>query len=192
MSLVERCQINRLDGPSCRAWLDHVLGRSAAPVSELIEPPAWLLCHCDDGVTWGLIDGSGWQLGSTVFPDLCPPPLVTTLQELRIFSRKGEILIWREADGPSGRILRESAQPVDDDPCAPHDEQRLLLAGRVGEHRDGFTRIGDGTGAEQALPVRVTEGPPHSWPRLRVRHYFTRDIETGGVRVAVTRLMEVT
>ena len=192
MTLVEGCQIDRLDGPSCRAWLDHVSGRSAAPVPELIEPSTWLLSHCDDGVTWGMVEGSGWRLGSMAFPDLCPPPSAATLQELRVFSRKVEILIWRGAAGLSGRILRESPSLVDGHPCAPHDERRLLLAGRVGEYRDGFTRVGDGTGAEQALPLRVTEGPSHSWPRLRVRHYFARDAETGGVRVAVTRLVEVT
>lgn len=192
MSLVERCQIDRLDGASCRAWLDHVLDRSEALVSELIDPPAWLLCHCDDGVTWGLVEGGRWRLGSMVFPDLCPPPSATTLQELRIFSRKGEILIWRDGIELSGRILRESPSPVDDDPCAPDDDERILLAGRVGERRDGFTRVSDGTGAEQALPLRVTEGSSHSWPRLRVRHYFARDAETGGVRVAATRLIEVT
>lgn len=191
MSLVERCQIDRLDGASCRARLDQVLGSSEALVSELIEPPAWLLCHCDDGVTWGLVDDGGWRLGSMVFPDLCPTPSATTLQELRIFSRKCEILIWRDRVGLSGRILRESPTPVDDDPCAPHDDKRILLAGRVGEHLNGFTRVSDGTGAEQALPLRITEGPSHSWPRLRVRHYFARDAESGCVRVAATRLVEV-
>ena len=34
-----------------------------------------------------------------------------------------------------------------------HDENRLLVSGRVGEFRNGFTRVGDGTGAEQALPL---------------------------------------
>ena len=55
----------------------------------------------------------------------------------------------------------------------------------------GTARVGDGTGAEQALPLLVAEDPPSPWPRLVVRHYFARDAETGAVRVTATRLVEV-
>ncbi|MCZ7664444.1 MAG: CRISPR-associated protein Csx19 [Thermoleophilia bacterium] len=189
MTRVEGCEIDRIDGAVSKAWLDHVLGRAAAPIA--LGDPAWLLCHCDDGVTWGRFEGGVWRLGSTVFQDLCPHPSALVLLELRVFSAVAEVLIWRADDGLRGRILRDSAAPMKDVSCLPHDEERLLVSGRAGEHQNGFTRVGDGTGAEQALPFRVTEGSAHSWPRLRVRHYFARDNESGSVRVVATRLVEV-
>jgi hypothetical protein len=70
-------------------------------------------------------------------------------------------------------------------------QDRLLISDLVGEYRNGFTRVGDGTGAEQALPLRVAEGPAHAWPRLRVRHYLERDQATGSIRVVASRLVEV-
>lgn len=187
MKRIQGCELEPIDGAQSVVWLDYVLGRGAAPA--LLDASAWLLCHCDDGVTWGRLEASTWLLGSTVFPDLCPQPSALVLQELRIFSAGIEIMLWRTEQGLRGRALRDS--PVEDVSCSPHDDQRLLLAGRVAEHKDGFTRVGNGSGAEQALPLRVVEGPSQSWPRLHVRHYFERDEATGSVRVAVTRLVEV-
>lgn len=189
MTSVEGCQIERLDHTASKAWLDWVLGHATAPME--LGAPAWALCHCDDGVTWGRLESGAWKLGSSVFPDLCPTPSEISIQELRVFSRAAEVLLWRADDGLRGRVLWDSVPPLSDGATRPADEDRLLLAGRGGEPRDGFTRVGDGTGAEQALPLRVTDGPSTSWPRLCVRHYFARDAETGGVRVAATRLVEV-
>jgi len=189
MKHIDGCQIDQIDRAAANAWLDYVLGRGAAPMS--LGDSAWLLCHCDDGVTWGRLEGGAWRLGSTVFPDLCPVPSEVVIQELRVFSSATEVLIWRTDEGLRGRVLRDSVPAVTDGPLRPHGEERLLLAGRVGEHKDGFTRVGDGTGAEQALPLRVTEGPSSSWPRFRVRHYFAREERIGCVRVVATRLMEV-
>jgi CRISPR-associated protein (TIGR03984 family) len=187
MKRIDGCEIERIDGAASRVWLDHVLGRVPAPL--VLGDPAWILCHCDDGVTWGRLEGGAWRLGSAVFPDLCPHPSDVVLQELRAFSAIAEVLLWRTDDGFCGRVLRDSVPK--DASCSPHDEERLLLSGRVGEDKDGFTRVGDGAGAEQALPLRIMEGSSHSWPRLRVRHYFARDEETGSVRVVATRLVEV-
>jgi len=189
MTHIEGCELERIDGAASKAWLDNVLGRGAAPLE--LSDPAWVLCHSDDGVTWGKREGTGWLLGSTAFPDLCPQPAELGLQELRVFSAAAEVLIWRVDDGLRGRILRDSVALVGDASCSHHDENRLLVSGRVGEFRTGFTRVGDGTGAEQALPLRVAEGPAHAWPRLRVRHFFVRDEASGSVRVVATRLVEI-
>lgn len=189
MKRMAGCQVERINASAAKAWLDYVLGRGAAPMS--LGGPTWLLCHCDDGVTWGRLEGSAWRLGSGVFPDLCPVPSEISVQELRVFSPSAEVLVWRTEDGLRGRVLRDSDPAVNDGPLAPHDEDRLLLGERVGEFRDGFTRVGDGTGAEQALPLHITEERSSSWPRLRVRHYFAREERTGCVRIVATRLVEV-
>jgi CRISPR-associated protein (TIGR03984 family) len=188
---IASCQLHQLDEVASRSWLVFVVRGGPAPAA--LGDRAWLLCHCDDGVTWGRLDGEEWQLGSSCFPDLCPVPSESNVLEMRVFSPAAEVLIWRTENGLCGRMLRD-AEPGDagEQPDRPDDEERLLLASRVGEHREGFTRLGDGSGAEQALRLRVTEGPSSSWPRLRVRHYFARDDRTGCVRVVATRLVEVT
>ena len=190
MTRIAGCDVDRIERRACEAWLDCVTGRGPVPLS--LGEDAWALCHCDDGVTWGRLADGTWRLASQVFPGISPVPSAITLQEMRVFSRVAEALIWRTEDGLRGRVLRDVPSAVRDGPLMPHDEQRLLLAGRVGEHRDGFTRVGDGTGAEQVLPLPVVEGVLPLWPRLHVRHYFTCDEHTGRVRVAATRLVEVT
>lgn len=183
------CHHEQLDPVASRSWLDFVLGRRAAPGD--LGHRVWLLCHCEDGVTWGHREGDEWRLGSSPFPDLCPAPSESNILEMRVFSPAAEVLIWRTEGGLCGRVLRDAEPGDGEQPDRPDDEERLLLAGRVGEQREGFTRIGDGSGAEQALPLRVAEGPSSSWPKLRVRHYFARDDRTGSVRVVATRLVEV-
>jgi hypothetical protein len=76
-------------------------------------------------------------------------------------------------------------------PLAPDKEERPLLGDRVIEHKDGFTGVGDGTGAEQVLPLRLPQGSMSARPRLVVRHYFASDERTGCIRVAASRLVEV-
>lgn len=184
------CQIDRLDNITSLLWLQFVLGRGGALAD--LGGHAWVLCHCDDGVTWGRREGDEWLLGSSYFPELCPAPTETNIQEMRVFSPAFEVLIWRTENGLRGRVLRDvPADGAQERPETPDDEERLLLAGRVAEHREGFTRVGDGSGAEQVLPLHVTEGRSSPWPRLRVRHYFAREDRTGSVRVAATRLVDV-
>ncbi|HWO26211.1 MAG TPA: CRISPR-associated protein Csx19 [Kofleriaceae bacterium] len=170
--------------------MDFVLGRGDAPM-HFGDGDCWLLCHCDDGVTWGRLEDGTWQLGSALFPDLCPTPSQASIQEMRVFSRGAEVLVWRMAGELRGRVLRDSSPPIGEGPLAPSDEEHLLLGRRVIEHKGGFTRVGDGTGAEQALPLRVVDQDSAPWPRLCVRHYFTQDAQTGCVRIVVTRLVEV-
>jgi CRISPR-associated protein (TIGR03984 family) len=179
-------EVARLDHTASLAWLDFVLGRGEAPAP--LDGGHFLLCHCDDGVTWGRLEDGTWRLGSAVFSDLCPVPSEVSLQEMRVFSRDAEVLLWRVDAGLRGRVLRDSTRPISDGPLVPYDEAHLLLGGRVVEYRDGFTRVCDGTGAEQALPLRVVEHASTSW--LYVRHYFALD-RYGCARVVATRLMEV-
>ncbi len=185
------CRIEELGEEVCQQWLECILGRKPAP--EDLGTPAWVLCHCTDGVTWGAREGDKWQLGSAVFPQISPLPSEANLLEMRVFSRLGEVLVWRTDRGLRGRILRdaEGSDGVDES-LKPHDEPRVLLAGRVISKREGFTHVAHGAGGEQVLPLAPPQMPASRAPYLHVRHYFARDEKTGCVRVAVTRLMEVT
>ena len=186
---IKGCQIDLLSPAACKAWLDHVLSRAPAPAD--IGDPAWLLCHSVDGVTWGRRDGGVWRLASTAFPELCPVPSEIGIQQMRVFSPKAEVLIWRADGGLRGRMLLDEDDDQVEDALRPDNEERLLLSEQVHEERDGFTLVSDGTGAQQVLPPRVPKGDSCRWPRLCVRHYFAREEKTGSVRIVATRLVEV-
>jgi len=188
MMQIGGCRLDRIDRETAGVWLEHILGEGGAPIE--LDQPAWVLCHCDDGVTWGRWAQGNWRLGSTAFPDLCPVPSRRSLVELRVFSATFEALIWRGESELLGRMLTDEPPGPSDDPMEPHDEDRLLLWGHIVDERDGFTRVTNGTGMEQALPLTGLDRTGSASPRLRVRHYFGRDDRSGCVRVAASRLME--
>lgn len=201
--------ITAVEPSEAARWIEWVLGTAPMPQADASpEKLCWALAHCLDGVTWGRRDGrdaaSPWQLGSSVFPDLCPPLSADNLLELRLFGRHGELLLWRDDQEHQpafrGRWLIDVADKShhdENDPCRPHREDRVLLGNQYLETRGGFTRVGDGTGREQAVPLECQEadfdaGDQRRMPlRLSVCHYFETDDETGAVRVAATRLVHV-
>lgn len=193
------CQSTALDDAICKQFVSWVLGRGAAP-GNIPSCLAWALAHCDDGVTWGRYDAQQalWRLGNQVAPEVAPEIQQETLQELRLFGRSAEVLIWRTSGGFCGRVLRDT-ESADDGrkrtgPLRPLDESRILLGTRVLAHCDqGFTHVGDGTGAQQVLPILVTDAQlQEARVRVEVRHYFQSQNETGAVRIAVTRLVGLT
>src|SRR5690606_37119669 len=70
---------------------------------------------------------------------------------------------------------------------------RILRGGSVlAQRRHGFTHIGDGAGAEQVLPLAVSnEQLRAAQVPLDVCHYYEADAETGAVRIAATRLVRL-
>jgi CRISPR-associated protein (TIGR03984 family) len=187
MSGIVGCRIEPLAHETCQQWLAWILEEREPP--EPIGALVWLLAHCESGVTWGVFDGRGWRLGSDAFPDLCPRPSAENILEVRLFWPAGEVLIWRGESGLRGRLLRDDDKGKHPSALRPDDEDRLLRVGRDCYGRDGFVRVRDGTGAEQALPLLDSESVAPD--RLRVRHYFEQDDETGAVRVVATRLVKL-
>lgn len=188
MNHINDCEINEIDHEASIAWLKYGLGHRSSPM--LISSPAWLLYHGDDGVTWGYIKDGKFKLSSTTYPEVCPIPSDKSLQEIRIFTPTFEVLIWRRENQLHGRLLRDEKPPISNSSVGRQNEERLLLYGHIIDSRDGFTHVGDGTGAEQVLPLVLAEGNA-SWPRMFICHYFSQDEDSGCVRVAATRLLEV-
>lgn len=193
------CDLRPLDSPTCERYVSWLVKENdAAPegATELV----WALAHCDDGVTWGRYDSGvrAWRLGNQVAPEVSPPIRSETLQELRLFGEGGEVLIWRTDAGLQGRVLREASPTADRsdevNPHRPSDESRVLRGTRVVADCDhAFTHIGDGTGAEQVLPLAANnEQLRDAKVRLDVRHYYEVDGGTGVIRIAVTRLVKLT
>jgi CRISPR-associated protein (TIGR03984 family) len=186
------CVLESLDASRCRDLLAWVVGNREAPTTDGVE---LLLAYCYDGVTWGRLDRDTgrWQLACVPFPDYAQKPREEKLLELRLFGPEFEILIWRQGRSFTGRTLR-------DHQCAqeylrPIDESRILLADRLLEGpKGGFSRVGSPIGAEQVVPVDVSEDvfQKSPWPlRLHARHYLESDDETGAVRIAATRLVKL-
>lgn len=191
MTHIEGAILEALESSTCEEWLRHLDAGSEPPIA--LGERAWLLCHGDDGVTWGCFCDGAWEVGSAHFPELSPPVAEVTLQELRIFSSALEVLIWRTGGQLRGRMLRDVAAGGPTAACEPQDERRFVVGNRVLEPpRGGFSRVGDGTGAEQVLPFRAPPGAgSQKWPRLRVRHYFSIDQQSGTARIAASRLVEL-
>ncbi len=194
------CDLASLDSSTCERYVSWLLGEENAAAPEEASGLVWALAHCDDGVTWGRYDAvaRAWRLGEHVAPEVSPPVRSETLQELRLFGEGGEVLIWRTDAGLWGRVLRETDPVADRDdeanPLRPSNESRILRGGRVIAQCDNdFTHVGDGTGAEQVLPLAASEEQLRAAQvRLEVRHYYEEHAKTGAVRIAATRLVKLT
>jgi CRISPR-associated protein (TIGR03984 family) len=186
------CMIEPIEGSTCRDLLAWITGSRGAPVTDDID---LLLAYCYDGVTWGRLDRNtgGWQLACVPFPARAPKPNEENLLELRLFGQECEVLIWRQGRSFGGRTLRD--RPCGQEYLRPIEESRILLGDRLLEAPNvGFSRVGSATGAEQVVPVELSEGlfQESTWPlRLHVRHYLEPDEETGAVRIAATRLVKL-
>jgi CRISPR-associated protein (TIGR03984 family) len=118
----------------------------------------------------------------------------TTLLELRLFGPESEILIWRSDAGWAGRRITDVPLTGQNLALQPAEEDRVLLGDRLRQAKDGFTRVRTAAGAEQAVPIECDEASFGNGPgplRLKVRNYFQQDQETGVVRVAASRLVNV-
>jgi CRISPR-associated protein (TIGR03984 family) len=201
MNRLEGCKIEYLDNSDCRRILGKVTDgeQFEGSLKDGIRTSdySWLLAHCYDGVVWGYFDKDlkKWRLSFAVFSDLCPPVSGDNLLEMRLFGSKDEIMIWRKGAELFGRRLIDDYDENDDSPVRPHTENRILLGDRLIEQpRGGFSRVGTAAGAEQAVPWECEENDFRGgrWPlRLEMRHYFQQDTESGAVRVAATRLVDV-
>jgi CRISPR-associated protein (TIGR03984 family) len=186
------CTITPLDGSACDALVAAIASGdpSAAPETT------WLLAYCDDGVIWGVRRQSGWRLSSSVFPDVSPPLVRARIQELRLFGRDRELLLWRTDDGLRGRWLTDAIHDDADSVLSPKDEIILLLGNRsVGPSQDGFTLVAEASGSCQAVPLVCNDSEfreGRNWPlRLRLRHFFASDPDSGVVRISATRFVDV-
>lgn len=196
------CRLSLLEDDLLHAYLDWVIEAALAPPQSpgLVS----LLAYCDDGVVWGRLSGSAWQLGCDSFPEVSPRPTKSSLQQLHLFGELAEVLIWRAGDGLAGRVLAHDADQrwEQDDPLRPKHESLVL----VGEEllagpRDGFSLVGGARGTRQAVPVaceasdfrqvRGEAGHSTKWSPLRLElcHYFADDIESGAVRAQASRLL---
>ena len=181
-----------LEGNELIKWI-----RGEDSIIEEAAGTQWLLAHCDDGVVWGKCDEGKWQLSSGPFPDVSPEPGEENLQQLRLFGKEKEVLIWRAENGFQGRVLADAEESKVKKELRPKQEAQILVGDRLLKGPcDGFSLVGEAGGARHAVPVTCQEndfkkGNRPDWPlRLAVRHYLTQDEDTGTVRIAASRLVD--
>jgi CRISPR-associated protein (TIGR03984 family) len=154
----------------------------------------WLLLHQEDGVNWGRIDDRKITYSHDFFPMFSPEPEPSKLLMMRIFDMMGEMKIWSEEKEFRGRVLtdREGSTP---DWGKPLNQSFVLLGDRLmKEAEGGFTVISNASGSRQVIPLACEDADfadEVSPLRLNVRHYFEQSPETGVVRIAASRLVDL-
>lgn len=149
----------------------------------------WLLAYCSDGLVWGRLSKSKWLLSSEEFHAVSPKIHSGNLQQLRMFGSESEVLIWRNEETFTGRVLRDNA--VREGTIQPKEEVYVLLGDRVKKAGEKFTLVADAAGLHHAVPIAYSSDcfKNGRWPlRLAVKHYFNQDEESGVVRIAASRL----
>ncbi len=165
-----------------RAWLAQQMS---------VDMP-WLLAHADDGVIWGKRQNDGTLLlSSDVFsdpveyPSVAVPLRAITLQQVRVFGRAGELLLWRTEAGFAGRMLKNELMTLE----ALPDEQHLLWHQGESVKTDqqaGFALLREGQQGQRHAPPVIPQGRRR--PTLTVRHYVDYDDE-GQAYIALSRLV---
>lgn len=147
----------------------------------------YLLAHADDGVIWGRIDNSELHTSHGIAP-ASPSLHPSTLQQARLFSPAGELLLWRDDNGWRARLVADV--PGNDDDII--DEDQILWGDTVDATTNGFTLLREGSqGMRHAVPIVVTPTQlKHHQLRLRVRHYISEN-EDGEASITLSRLVQL-
>ena len=154
----------------------------------------YLLAHTDDGVIWGRLDGTELITSHDVAPKHSPPLRAETLLTARIFSRAGELLIWRDESGKwAGRLIVEDKPDATAEWTKAFEEKQILLGTYAQRLERGFALMSEGSqGLFHAVPLDLA-GPIDEQKRplrLVVRHYLKED-KFGFVRVNASRLFDL-
>jgi CRISPR-associated protein (TIGR03984 family) len=152
----------------------------------------WLLAHADDGVIWGKLDDKGKLLIShSVAPDVSPPLRTETLQQARLFSEAGELLLWHDGENLWHARLIHPPTNGETPTLTEAVDEMWILWGTHGEHCSGFTLVRDGAqGLRHAIPMELPLNTKQEveLPRLWVRHYLQED-GNGFTRIVASRLL---
>ncbi len=159
------------------------------------------LIHLDDGVLWGRVDGDKLCVPDAN-DDWTPKLRSVTVQQCRVFGDKGEVFIWREAEGRwRGRVVMEGGATE----VAILEEPQILYGDTVHDgdkghelpappKKAGFTAIYEfkkGTGIRQIVPIEATDAlGKDERVILTVCHYLIPD-DDGQARFYCSRLKSI-
>ena len=160
----------------------------------------YLLAFSDEGIRWGRCSPN--EL--TVMEEVDKKGVNTTLlpvliQEIRLFGKSAEYLLWRAGSEWSDRVIEDASENDCDWNESIEVKQYLWGQYRSNWMNDTFTHIHEGRqGLSQVLPIRKEEPVPgrSAPPRLTVRQYLNRfdvnnHLEGPDARIVASRLVDL-
>jgi len=169
--------------PLLRALLAGGLLTASLPKGVPGESFRYAVLQCTDTFVWGISGAAGWLWSSDADTELRHPRLETLL-EARIFGPEAEILAWRSSPASAtfaGRLAVDDNAPAEAW-LAPLDREAAFVGSKTPLSNTHFGCWTTGGG-------KVTIAPCGS--RVRVREYLSVCPETGVLRIAMTRFLEV-
>lgn len=183
-----KSRVTRLDSPGNLSNLPTWLTEQAKQYRL-----RWLLAHTDSGVIWGEMREDTLYLSCEAFASTFRGVAldVDTLQQCRLFGKEGELLLWQGTTGWQAALRRDDVE--DGTSVCYLDEDHLLWGNRKEGEQDGFLLLAEGReGIVHAPPLKnVPDSEEEARAALSVRHYLTENAETGMLRVAASRLVEL-
>jgi CRISPR-associated protein (TIGR03984 family) len=152
---------------------------------------SYLIAHAEDGVIWGRFEAQ--QLVTADHLWKCVPKLQpNTLQQVRIFGKNAEVMLWHKDAGWQARVIQDVQQQAD---CV-HEEQ-MIWGTQAEATEQGFTLLTDGQqGLRHAVPLsnvpcRSEDNKSlHRPVRLQVKHYIGVD-NAGVCYIYLSRLVDL-
>lgn len=162
---------------------DEAQALAAALVAErTLVGYAHAVLQCHDGLIWAVRDDvRRWVFASEADPDHVRPPRLVALQEIRLFGPDAEALVWRTDSGFAGRFLKDTPEAADAQ-VAPLERFARFEGRAERTAHPAFVRRRSGSG-------RVTVTPLGGG--VRVKEYLEQCPQTGVLRIAATRFVEV-
>lgn len=149
----------------------------------------YLLAHADDGIIWGHFRQGVLNISNCVLPQ-SPLLHLATLQQCRVFSQAGEVMLWRFGGRWRSRFISDLKVNL--------IAENQILWGTYGHKREdeGFTILRDGSqGLKHAVPItdiEVDKAERLVRPvRLTVYHYIDHE-DDGIARIYLSRLVDLT
>jgi CRISPR-associated protein (TIGR03984 family) len=169
-----------------KSWLE-------IKAKDLLSSKIYLLSFHDDGVVWGKIKDDGSLITSqSLNDDRFPKFRHETLQELRLFSEKGQLHIWRIGENQFNASLGLEGYLKDFESI---EESQVLHGTKTENDNDAnreFTIVTDGSeGLRHAFPQKVSFKGEKRPLRLHVKHYIEYNKDDGCARIAFSRLVNV-
>lgn len=154
---------------------------------------AWLLVFALEGAAWGVIENGNLRMADTALDRKILELDKYILQELFVFSPKGQTHAWVEGGTWKAYYLTESGTSSEE----MFDQELILWGTRSPEDgwKDGFAVLIEGAqGMTQAVPLlkkpKLTTERQDA-PRLKVRNYLGQNPQNGAAYVAATRFIEL-
>ena len=202
---------------NCSARLDNdIATNDLSELKSWLEEKAkaynleFLLAHLDDGVVWGKkLDDGRLATSNDILKKMKPqdniqvkaayetaPELrLETLQQVRLFGKNAELLLWRDGDNkPRARLIEDVTDAVNATWLQRFDEPQLLWGTHGIPANSDFTLIWEGSqGMHQIIPIKLDlDGEckivKSKEPKLRVRHYLSKE---GEAHVVASRLVGI-